>query len=400
MATFDNNLRIKEIATGAEAGSWGTSTNTNLSLIADALGYATEATFDTDGNKTVSVANATSSPYRSMYVKVTSSATLSATRDLTIGPNTIKRVMFIENATTGGQSIVVKQGSGANVTIANGSVMCVYLDGAGAGAAVVSVFTDFVAKNFTAQDSLKITGTTPTLTIGDGDAEDNKITFFADSGGFTIGQDNSGADFVIGSSSTLGTGARMQISEQGAVEIISDAPANGQLKLSDIGSNSDEVVLTHDAGVFKILSRASVSSTGSVIIGGQNNSSAFDYMTFASTGMTTSLDIEITQSSASKSIILRSPNGTRYRINVDNSGNLSTTAVWCIIFPMDEKQFLIIAYQLIEVSLQRGAIKGEELEVINQMRKHVTAKLKEMQEPVTESVGELVEEKSEDKEEK
>ncbi len=67
---------------------------------------------------------------------------------------------------------------------------------------------------------------------------------------------------------------------------------------------------------------------------------------------------------------------------------------------MDEKQFLIIAYQLIEVSLQRGAIKGEELEVINQMRKHVTAKLKEMQEPVAESVGELVEEKSVDKEEK
>ena len=327
MATYDNNLRIKEIATGAEAGSWGTSTNTNLSLIGDALGYATEATFDTDGNKSVTVGDAATSAYRSMYVKVTSSATLSATRDLTIGPNTIKRVMFIENATTGGQSIVVKQGSGANVTIANGTVMCVYLDGAGAGAAVVSVFTDFVAKNFTAQDSLKITGTTPTLTIGDGDAEDNKITFFADSGGFTIGQDNSGADFVIGSSSTLGTGARMQISEQGAVEIISDAPANGQLKLSDIGSNSDEVVLTHDAGVFKILSRASVSSTGSVIIGGQNNSSAFDYMTFASTGMTTSLDIEITQSSASKSIILRSPNGTRYRINVDNSGNLSTTAV-------------------------------------------------------------------------
>jgi hypothetical protein len=327
MATYDNNLRIKEIATGAEAGSWGSSTNTNLSLIGDALGYATEATFNSDANKSVTVGDATVSPYRSIYVKVTSSATLSTARDLTIGPNTIKRVMFIENATTGGQSIVIKQGSGASVTITNGSVMCVLLDGAGAGAAVVSVFTDFVAKNFTVQDSLKITGTTPTLTIGDGDAEDNKITFFADSGGFTIGQDNSGADFVIGSSSTLGTGARVQISEQGAVEIISDAPANGQLKLTDIGANSDEVTLTHDAGVFKILSRASVGATGSVIIGGQNNSGAFDYMTFAGTGMTTNFDIEITQSSASKSIILRSPNGTRYRINVDNSGNLSTTSV-------------------------------------------------------------------------
>ena len=67
---------------------------------------------------------------------------------------------------------------------------------------------------------------------------------------------------------------------------------------------------------------------------------------------------------------------------------------------MDEKQFLIIAYQLIEVSLARRAIKGEELEVINQMRNHVTAQLKEMQEPIAESVGELKEEKPKPKEEK
>jgi len=52
------------------------------------------------------------------------------------------------------------------------------------------------------------------------------------------------------------------------------------------------------------------------------------------------------------------------------------------------------------VSLARGAIKGEELEVINQMRNHVTAKLKEMQEPIAESVGELKEEKPKPKEEK
>jgi hypothetical protein len=39
MATYDNDLRLKEIATGDESGGWGTSTNTNLSLIADAFGY-------------------------------------------------------------------------------------------------------------------------------------------------------------------------------------------------------------------------------------------------------------------------------------------------------------------------------------------------------------------------
>ncbi len=35
MATYVNNLRLKEIATGDESGTWGTSTNTNLELIAD-----------------------------------------------------------------------------------------------------------------------------------------------------------------------------------------------------------------------------------------------------------------------------------------------------------------------------------------------------------------------------
>ena len=35
MATYVNNLRLKEITTGDEDGTWGTSTNTNLELITD-----------------------------------------------------------------------------------------------------------------------------------------------------------------------------------------------------------------------------------------------------------------------------------------------------------------------------------------------------------------------------
>ena len=45
--------------------------------------------------------------------------------------------MWIENATTGSQSINISQGSGANVTIPTGAAKIVYLDGAGSGAAVV-----------------------------------------------------------------------------------------------------------------------------------------------------------------------------------------------------------------------------------------------------------------------
>jgi len=137
MATYVNDLRLKEITTGDESGTWGTSTNTNLELIGEALSYATQDCFSSDADATTTVADGAADPARAMYFKVTSSATLSATRTLTIAPDTISRVMFIENATTGSQSIAISQGSGANVTIATGKTKIVYLDGAGGSAAVV-----------------------------------------------------------------------------------------------------------------------------------------------------------------------------------------------------------------------------------------------------------------------
>ena len=157
MATYVNDLRLKEISTGDESGTWGTSTNTNLELIGEALGYATEQSFGSDADATTTVADGVSDPARAMYFKVTSAGNLTATRTLTIAPNTVSRVMFIENATSGSQSIAISQGSGANVTIATGKTAIVYLDGAGSGAAVVDAMagvdpgvTDTLAEVLTA----------------------------------------------------------------------------------------------------------------------------------------------------------------------------------------------------------------------------------------------------------
>jgi hypothetical protein len=142
MATYVNDLRLKEIATGDEDGTWGTSTNTNLELIGEALGYGTQQSFGSNANATTTIADGAADPARAMYFKVTS-VTLDATRELTIAPNTLSRVMFIENATTGGQIITIKQGSGATVNIANGATKIVYLDGAGTGAAVVDALANY-----------------------------------------------------------------------------------------------------------------------------------------------------------------------------------------------------------------------------------------------------------------
>jgi hypothetical protein len=110
-----------------------------LQLIGEALGYATSSSFSSDGNATETIGDGAVDNARALYFKVTSGVSLTATRTLTIAPNTVSRVMFIENATTGSQSIEISQGSGANVTIGSGLTKCVYLDGAGAAAAVVDV---------------------------------------------------------------------------------------------------------------------------------------------------------------------------------------------------------------------------------------------------------------------
>jgi len=165
MATYVNDLRLKEIATGDESGTWGTSTNTNLELIADAFSYATKDCFATDADATETMADGVADEIRSLYLKVTSSATLTATRTLTLAPNTVSKTWIIENATTGGQSISISQGSGANVTIPNGDTKIIYTDGAGAGAAVTDAFanlkvTDPAQTNITSVGTL--TGFTST----------------------------------------------------------------------------------------------------------------------------------------------------------------------------------------------------------------------------------------------
>ena len=128
-STYVNDLRLEEIATGEASGTWGTKTNTSLELIGEALGFGTEAITTNADTHTSTIADGATDPVRAMFVKYT--GTLDSTCTITIAPNTINRFHIIENATSGSQSIIIKQGSGAEVTIPTGQTSAVYLDGAG-----------------------------------------------------------------------------------------------------------------------------------------------------------------------------------------------------------------------------------------------------------------------------
>ena len=155
MATYVNDLRLKEIATGDEAGTWGTSTNTNLELIGEAFSFGTEGITTNADTHTTTIADGSTDPGRSLYLKYT--GTLDSACTITIAPNTVSKLWFIENGTSGSQNIIISQGSGANVTIPAGDTKAIYSDGAGSGAAMVDAFASLNVVDLKVEDDLTVT---------------------------------------------------------------------------------------------------------------------------------------------------------------------------------------------------------------------------------------------------
>ena len=231
MATYDNDLRLKEIATGDESGTWGTSTNTNLELISDAFGYGTKA-MAADSDETFTIPDFSADATRGMFLKITSGVSLTATRVITLGPNTVSKIWIIDNATTGGQIITIKQGSGATVNIANGDKAMVVTDGAGAGAAV-----------FNANPS----GTVGTVTSVGGTGTVNGITLtgtVTSSGNLTLGGTLANVDLTSQVTGTLpiangGTGTTSTTFANLTTNVTGTLPvANGGTGATTITANS------------------------------------------------------------------------------------------------------------------------------------------------------------------
>tara|TARA_R110002073_G_scaffold231699_1_gene392801 strand:+ start:598 stop:1599 length:1002 start_codon:yes stop_codon:yes gene_type:complete len=171
-SSYSNPLRLEEIGVGEASGTWGTLTNTTISNLATALA-AKVKNLGSDADATLTMPDGSADDLRALHLKITST-TLTATRTITIAPNTVSKVWIIENATTGNQAITFSQGSGSNVSLANGETKILYTDGAGSGAAVVDALTDLnisgttVLANATVSTAATVGGVTNGVSITQG----------------------------------------------------------------------------------------------------------------------------------------------------------------------------------------------------------------------------------------
>lgn len=148
-STYTTNNGIELPATGEQSGTWGDTVNTNMSIV-DRLVTGVGTITLSGTTHTLTTTSGTLSD--GMYRVLVFSGSPSGTNTVTISPNTQQKYYIVKNSS--GQSVVLTQGSGGNVTVANGDVKIVYANGGGASAAVVDLTADL------AMSSVNITGGT------------------------------------------------------------------------------------------------------------------------------------------------------------------------------------------------------------------------------------------------
>ena len=296
MATFVNDLRLTEIATGDEAGDWGDITNTNLELVAEAFSFGTEAITTNANTHTTTIADGGTDPGRSIFLKYT--GTLDSACTITIGPNTVSKLWFIENGTSGSQNIIISSGSGANITIPPGDTKVVYSDGAGSGAAMVDAFASLsvvdlkVQDDLTVTDDLTVNGTAnldivdidgavqldATLTVGAND-QGYDVILYGDTAARNITWDSSddSLEFADNTKAVFGTGADAQIYFDATDFKVGATAGHLDLFASEVGSSvrilgsgetlaeftdDGDVDLFHNGSV-----KLSTTATGIIVVG-------------------------------------------------------------------------------------------------------------------------------------
>lgn len=138
-SSYTNNLGIEKPNTGEQTGTWGTTVNLNFDHYDQAISGAVTVILPAAGSSgspnDLPITNGTTTNGRYAYITFDDAGDLGADAYVQLTPDTRQRIMFIENALTGGRNLYLFQGtydSGRDLVLGNGRVALVFFNGGGA----------------------------------------------------------------------------------------------------------------------------------------------------------------------------------------------------------------------------------------------------------------------------
>jgi hypothetical protein len=240
MASTFSDLGIELMATGENAGTWGTKTNTNLQIVEKAIaGYVEQAVTSggttalsiTDGDTTESTSVA-----RHAVIKLT--GTITGNSIVTV-PDSIEKVYIVVNGTSGAYTVQFKTASGTGVTFSTTDKGTKLLFSDGTNIVDTGFSTSVAADDITTGDAaVTIATSTGDITV-DGPSDiildaDGGDIFFKD-GGTTFGSaTNTSGNLIIKSGTTTAvtfSGANATVA--GNLSVGGDFDVTGSLDFSD-----------------------------------------------------------------------------------------------------------------------------------------------------------------------
>ena len=148
-STYTLNNGIELIGTGEQSGTWGDTTNTNLSLLDTALDGQVTVTLPSAGTSgspnTLAIADGSASDGRNRMVIFNDGGDLGATAYVQLTPNDAEKIIYIRNDLAGSRSIILFQGTynaSNDYEVPAGTTAVIYFDGAGSGAVAANVFNN------------------------------------------------------------------------------------------------------------------------------------------------------------------------------------------------------------------------------------------------------------------
>jgi len=290
MASTYTPLGVELMATGENAGTWGTKTNTNLQIVEQLAGGFTQQAVSDSGDTTLSVSDGSTGATLS-HRMIEFTGTISAGRNVTI-PIDVQTFYYLKNSTSGSQTVTFKYvtGSGNSVAVGSGETKVVF---ATANDGTNPDILELPAGDVTLTGTQTLTNktlTSPKIGTSILDTNGNELALLTATGSavneFTIanaatgnpptlsatGETNVGiAIKPKGSGETIvGSGAaNATITSSGAYDLILDTNSgtnSGTITITD-AANGDITIAPNGTGVAKAVDGAD--ATGAIKIAGK-----------------------------------------------------------------------------------------------------------------------------------